>query len=162
MNDWNPLASVEPVTIPLDVSKDDDGNPRASIILRKWTGRERLAYEDALTERMLTSDQKGEETVKIGTLRLYAISLTVVGAEGFPTRPDGSELFAGGREAVEQDLLALDPATFAEIRKHALALQPLPSLGGDADDKDDADGESSLPDPSRASSPTPPGETDAP
>lgn len=155
--EWNPLASVEPVKTPLAVS-----GGRASIILRRWTGRERLAYEDAITERMLTKDGAGEETVKIGTLRLYAISLTVVGEEGFPTRPDGSRLFTGGREAVESDLLALDPDTFDEIRKRALELQPLPSAGGDESSKGDDD-ESELPDPSSASSTsqTPTGDVDA-
>jgi hypothetical protein len=156
--EWNPLAKIEPVTVPLKVS-----GGRASIILRRWTGRERLAYEDALTELMLVTDSRGEDTVKIGTMRLWAVSLTVVGCVGFPNRPDGTPLFAGNsREETEQDLLALDPDTFNEIREHALKLQPLPSAAEDEDDPDEGDGEGDLPDPSSTPSTSPTATVDAP
>lgn len=156
MSDWNPLATVEPVTLPLDVAGVlDDGSPRATITLARWSGRQRLAYEDAITSRMLTTDERdGSDTVKIGTLRLFATSLTVVGCSGFPSRADGSPLFTARpgmdlRSAVEADLLALDGATFAEIRDKAMKVQPLPSSDdgdGDENAKDDAD-EAEAPDP---------------
>lgn len=142
--EWNPLAQVTTTRHPLKVS-----GGRAAVLLRKWSGRERLAYEDALTERMLTLDQAGDETVKIGTLRLYGVSLTVVGSEGFPPRADGTPMFTGDRELREADLLALEPETYTEVREAALEYQPLPSMGGDKKDDDD---EADLEDPSRTPS----------
>lgn len=136
--EWNPLATLTTTRHPLKVS-----GGKAAILCRRWDGATRLAYEDAITERMLTEDGRGEETVKIGTLRLFAVSLTVRGSEGFPEREPGRAMFAGTREQVEADLLALDPDTFDEIRKIALDVQPLPSAKGDdaKDDEDSADGD---------------------
>lgn len=129
--EWNPLATVEPVVEPLRAS-----GGRASVTYRRWTGRERLAYEDAITERLMTKDQHDEETVKLGTLRLFAVSLTVVGSSGFPPRADGSPFLSGSREQREADLLAItDPDTFAEIRDTATRIQPLPTA--DAGDRDE-------------------------
>lgn len=138
--EWNPLAKLEPERRALAVSDMGDG-PTAWVDYRRWSGRERLAYEDALTERSMTQDQRGEDTVRLGTLRLIAVSLTIVGWEAYGvdedgtrrpiTRPDGSPMFSGDRTAVEQDLLALDPDTYDEIRRTALEIQPPPSLGGE-------------------------------
>lgn len=147
--EWNPLATTEPETHPLKAS-----GGRATVLLAPWTGRERLAYEDALTERMLTEDENGETTVRMGTLRLFAISLTIKGSTGFGV--DG--FLSGDRAKVEADLLSItDAKTFEEIRDLALKVQPLPSQDNSSDDDEDA-GE----DPSETSSTqaTPTGDVD--
>lgn len=161
MNDWNPLASVEEVEVPLDVS-----GGRATVKFAAWGGRERIAYDDALVTRCIVNDDAGEETVLLATMHLIRTALTVRGATGFPPREDGSAMFtlrAGDRslaESVERDLLALDLDTFVEIRDKAREVEPLADLGGG--DDGDEDEEAGLPDPSRASStpPTPIGETE--
>lgn len=140
--EWNPLATLETTRHPLKVS-----GGRAAILCRRWSGADRLAYEDALTERMMTKDTAGEETVKIGTLRLFAISITVRGAEGFPER-DGRPMFTGSRADVEADLLALDPDTYDEIRAIALDVQPLPSAKDTTGEDDDTAGDDPFPTPS--------------
>lgn len=158
--EWNPLAKREIVRHPLKVS-----GGRAAVLLRRWSGRERLAYEDALTERMMQLDSSGEETVRIGTLRLFAATLTIVGSEGFPVEldeRDGRAFLTGTREQIEADLLSItDTTTLDEIRKAATDVQPLPSAAGD--DQDDEDDESNLPDPSSTSRtpPTPTADVDA-
>jgi hypothetical protein len=149
--EWNPLRKLEPEWFPVEASKNAAGKPRAWVLLRKWSGRERLAYEDAITEKMLTKDTAGEETIRLGTLRLFACSLTIVGQKGFPTRVDGSALFSGERQRVQADLLDLEPDAYNEIRELALKVQPLPSENQEETAKkgdDDVD-ESALPDPSR-------------
>lgn len=140
--EWNPLASTAVQVIPLKVS-----GGRAHVHYRPWSGRERLAYEDAVAVRFLAKDAEGEESVLMGTLRLYAISLTVVGSEGFPPGPVNDSptprlFLSGTREQREADLLALDAATYTEIRETAFRVQPLPTLAGDdgpGDGDDDAD-----------------------
>jgi hypothetical protein len=149
--EWNPLAVSVAEEFPLKVS-----GGAASVLLKRWTGRERLAYEDALTERMLTTDERtGEDTVRIGTLRLYALSLTVVGSKGFPARSDGTAMFTGDRDLREADLLALEADTFNEIRELATKYQPLPRIGEDDDDASDSAGDDTS-DPSRTPSTPPP------
>lgn len=133
--EWNPLATIEPIVEPLKVS-----GGRASVTYRRWSGRERLAYEDAITERLMTKDQHDEETVLLGTLRLFATSLTVIGATGFPER-DGRPMFTGTREQREADLLACDPDTFDEIRETATRIQPLPSADKGEEKPDDGGAE---------------------
>lgn len=134
--EWNPLAELVDEIVPLEVS-----GGRATIVLRRWSGRERLAYEDAITQKMLTTDERtGEDTVKIGTLRMYAATLTIRGSSGFPVEG----FLSGPREKVEADLLSItDRETFSEILRHALRVQPLPSqesaAGDDGDDDEDGD-----------------------
>jgi hypothetical protein len=142
--EWNPLEELRPITLPLAVSRG-----RASVTFRKWSGRERLAYEDALTQRMLVrragaaagsgedDEDDDDRTVAIGTLRLFAASLTVRGSSGFPNVRDG--FLSGTREDVETDLLAItDDDTYREILELATKIQPLPSAGK-SDDKSDAE-----------------------
>lgn len=145
---WDPLAPIEPVTIPLKVS-----GGRATVTCRRWSGRQRLAYEDAVTTHMLAakdgtdpdSDDDGDSTVKLGTMRLFATSLTVIGSTGFPEQ-DGRTFLTGTREQVEADLLAItDEATFEEIRDHATKVQPLPSMDDDDDKEKPAGGDAADP-----------------
>jgi len=141
-NEWNPLRVGKVERIPLEVS-----GGRAAILCRRWSGRERLAYEDAITERLLQTEQRtGEDTIKIGSLRLFAASLTIIGSEGFETFGlDG--FLQGDRPSREEDLLKItDPDTYDEVLRHAMRVQPLPSAGGD-DDK--SKGGESAEDPSR-------------
>jgi hypothetical protein len=93
--------------------------------------------------------------VKIGTLRLFAVSLTIVGSTGFGR--DG--FLAGDRASREADLLSIsDPDTYDEILRHALEVQPLPSAKDDDEPKDAGDDE----DPSETSRthPTPTDDVD--
>lgn len=145
--EWNPLELAAPETKPLASS-----GGRASIVVRRWSGRDRLAYEDAVTEQMMTKDQRGEDTVKVGSYRLFALSLTVVGSVGFDRfasdarRADTSVPFLGGdRASREADLLLLNGDTYDEIRRIATKHQPLPRMD---DEEKDPDDESGLPDPS--------------
>lgn len=157
-SEWNPLESLEDVTRPLKVS-----GGRATVTLRKWSGRERLAYEDALTQRMLVKKARrdgeepgedDEDTVAIGTLRLYAASLTVRRSTGFPPATDGRSFLSGTREQVEGDLLTITHGeTYSEILRLALEVQPLPKAVSSDEDEDGDDGD----DPSR----TPPTQQEA-
>lgn len=142
--EWNPLQRPAPETVPLKAS-----GGQASITYRTWSGRERLAYEDALTQRLLTTDERdGSDTVKMGSLRLYAVSLTIVGSSGFEAFA-GPGFLQGDREKVEADLLKVtDSDTYGEIVAEALRVQPLPRMDG-SKGKDDDEGASSDPDPSR-------------
>lgn len=126
--EWNPLEVGKVERIPLDVS-----GGRAAILCRRWSGRERLAYEDAITERLLQTEQRtGEDTVKIGSLRLFAASLTIIGSEGFDPFVGRPGFLQGSRDEREADLLQIgDPDTYDEILRHAMRVQPLPSAGGD-------------------------------
>jgi hypothetical protein len=142
MTEWNPLARREPVTVPLECS-----GGQASATYAPWSARERLAYEDAMTTRLLTEDGAGEETVRLGTMRLVALGLTLQRLDGFPP---------GYEEPTEEHLLTLDAEVYAEILRHALEVQPLPS--GDKPDEpaaelegDTAEGGDPFPTP-----PTPP------
>lgn len=137
--EWNPLGEVTPETIPLEAS-----GGRCSIKYRRWTGRERLAYEDAITEKLLTTDERtGDDTVRLGSMRLFAASLTIVGSEGFEiVGLDG--FLQGDRESREEDLLKItDPDTYSEIIRTATRIQPLPGSenagkrDGETDDDED-------------------------
>lgn len=132
--EWNPLATTAPQRIPLKVS-----GGRATVDYRPWSGRERLAFEDAIGVRFLTKDEEGEGSVLIGSMRAYGVALTVVGSSGFPPLDERDRPFLTG--TVDQrlaDLLALDAETYDEIRSTALRIQPLPRL--DADDATPAAG----------------------
>jgi hypothetical protein len=130
--EWNPLEVGKVERIPLDVS-----GGRAAILCRRWSGRERLAYEDAITERLLQTEQRtGEDTIKIGSLRLFAASLTIIGSEGFDPFVGRPGFLQGERPEREADLLQIgDPETYDEILRHAMRVQPLPSAGGGDDEK---------------------------
>lgn len=123
---WNPLARRDPVTKPLAVSHGE-----ATATFRPWSARERLAYEDR-SLGMIGSDEAGNATMRMGRVNALAISLTIDSWTGFPekvTRPvddeDVEETFDLRRlEHVE----LLDPDTYAELAKHARAVQPLPGF----------------------------------
>lgn len=151
---WNPLQRPEPITVPIERSRDPEDPSRfASVIYQRWGGRERLAYEDAITERLLTTDERtGDDTIRLGSLRLFAVSLTIKGSTGF-------ELFGmdgflqGDRDKIEADLLLIgDPDTYSEIVAAALKVQPLPRADGSSapTEEDASDG-----DPSRTLSTSP-------
>lgn len=140
--EWNPLETLAPQRIPLKVS-----GGRAAVLYRRWSGRERLAYEDALTVKFLTPDAAGGDTVLLGSMRLYAVALTVVGTDGFPGDFDVT-MSHGSVEEKIANLLLLDPATMNEIRDTALKVQPLPRADDGLEDK----GTDAAEDPS----PTPP------
>lgn len=152
---WNPVARRDPETRPLECS-----GGRATATYRPWSARERLAYEDTLTTRMLDEDTRGEETVRLGTMKLIALTLTLDSVTGFPPEVEVDDFEVervpdpdGGKGAVrlvrkpvkrtvpfnpkdERCLLVLDSTTYGELVKHALDVQPLPSAGDD--DEDDA------------------------
>lgn len=147
---WNPLSAIPDEWRDLEVS-----GGRAAVLYRRWSGRERLAYEDAITERLLTTDERtGDDTVKLGSLRLFAATLTIKGSRGFPSplasTDNPREFLTGTRDQVEADLLSItDSATLSEILRHAREVQPLP--GQEPSSPADGDG-SSDEDPSPASS----------
>lgn len=144
---WNPLATLPDEWRDLEVS-----GGRARVLFRRWSGRERLAYDDALTSRMLTTADDGVEVVKLGTLRLFGATLTIHGSEGFPEREDGREFLTGTRDQVEADLLSItDEATLVEILRHAREVQPLPGQDAPAASPETA-AEDDDEDPSPASS----------
>lgn len=159
---WNPTDRPAAVSVPLECSRTlySDGTsdePTASITLRRWTGRERLAYDDEVTMRAMGTDSDGDLSMRFGTLRLVSTSLTVVGSNGFGNRPDGTAFLSGDRSRIEADLQALDPDTYLEIVRHADALQPRPTAGdtiGEGADGGpvDPDDDSGLPDPGPTSS----------
>jgi hypothetical protein len=151
VEEWNPLASVELVELPVPSS---DG--RASITVKPWSGRERLAYEDQLLARFLVEGkaEDGEDpagvpdVVKLATMRLVGASLTLQGSTGFPPRTDGSTMFTGSKARVEADLLALSEPVYAEIRELCLLFQPLPRAQLVTDDGDNGEGGADASDPS--------------
>lgn len=174
---WDPFASRALVTRELKVS---DGQARASF--RAWSAREKLAYEDGLTVRLMDSDRNGDDTVRIGTMRLLALALTIQSVEGFPDEITVEQVEKGKTVLVrerfdprnEDHLLALDEATYDELVEIALDVQPLPGMGKGAGDEveealrsgmlADTDGEEDGvegPDPSPTPS-TPPGATAKP
>lgn len=145
-DDWNPLATIEPETRPLKRS-----GGRISVTYRRWTGRERLAFEDILTQRMMTKDEAGGDTIKIGTLRLYASTLTIQGSTGFETFGAREGFLSGTPKEIEDDLLSItDEKLRNEIVETAREIQPLPKIGDDDEDSDggDDDGDDPFPTPS--------------
>lgn len=148
--EWNPVSTIETVRVPLEVS-----GGRAAVLLRRWSGRQRLAYDDAVVTRALATDEAGLETVKFGSLGIIRTALTVVGSDGFPGVEDG--FLAGDPAKVEADLLSItDLPTLREIITLAREHQPT-SADTTADDAPAAGGEGDA-DPSRTP-PTPQAET---
>ena len=145
--EWNPFLVPTPETRTLTSSPNG-----ASVTFARWTGRERLAYEDALTERLMTKVESDDsDTVKIGTMRLLSVALTVRGSSGFPMMSDGRAFLEGTPRQRENDLLLLgDSDVYDEIAKYALEIQPLPRVdGGDnADGEEGEEGEDPFPTPS--------------
>lgn len=157
--EWNPLAEPEPVTRELKVS-----GGKASVTYRRWTGRERLAYEDAMTVRILVLDESGDQTVLMGTLAIFQTALTVQSSDGF-----GVDGFLSGDVAKrESDLLSItDRKTLLEIVRTAREIQPPPGVDDTAektepDDPDDPDdpegGEEGDPSPTPPTPQTPTGD----
>lgn len=138
---WDPLAKRDPVTLPIKSSGGE-----ASATFRPWSGRERLAYEDAMTIRLLAEDGAGSETVRLGTMRLVALTLTLVELHGFPP---------GYEHPTEDQLLELDSGVLGELVTLSLEVQPLPSAADDEDDVEEPAEGSEGSDPSRTP-PTPP------
>lgn len=156
VHEWNPLASLEETRHPIASS---DG--RAFVILRPWSGNERITYEDQLLVRFLVDDESGSATVRLGMMRLVGTALTLRGSEGFPRRADGSAMFTGADKArVEAELLSLEPSVYQEIRDLALRVQPLPTASVSDRNDDDDGGEGQEGDDPFQTPPTP--ETEAP
>ncbi len=152
---WDPTAR------PADQSRVlKSSGGQASVVLRKWTAREHMAYEDRMTS-FLQGKDKDEPDLLLGTMRLTAACLTVQRVEGFPPGfvVTYEQTVKGKRRQVTQPfdptvpdhLLCLAPDVYSEIVSLALEVQPLPGdeapaddgKGGTdlADEDDDADGE---------------------
>ncbi len=156
---WDPTARPAEQT---RVLKTSEG--QASVVLRPWTAREHLEYENRMATFFedVTSDNP---QVLMGTMRLHAACLTVQRIEGLPdgftvtyeqdvkgkggkvTRQQVTQLF---NPKVPDHLLELGPEVYGEIVTLALEVQPLPGDQGPADDgkggtgladEDDDDGE---------------------
>lgn len=149
---WNPLAKPATTTVELECSRDEAGVAQARATFRRWGAEERLAYEDAMTTEILAKDKGGEDTVRLGVMRLLNVALTIRTVEGFPDRvvverphhdPDlrargvveeTTETFDPRKPA---HLRRLDADTFAELLEHAQKVQRLPG----APDEDAAEGD---------------------
>lgn len=150
---WDPTSDSKVTkVVELDCSRDDDGKARASVTLRRWSGRERLAYEDALFSRMLTEAADGSDMLLLGSLKSYGAALTIVDSTGFAPADDDRPFLTGTAQQREDDLLTLNVDVMDEIRAAALDFQPLPRGEVDEVEETPADSEADLPDPS----PTPP------
>lgn len=157
--EWNPLAEAEVVWRDVPSSRG-----AAKIAGRRWSGRERMAYEDAMTTAGIVVDapagdvtvDEDRTTVRMGELRLVAATLTLVDAAGFP-EIDGEPFDPSKRD----HLLAVTGRVLAEILTIAGEIQPLPGNEDDDEEPDDqADAEAGLDDPS-PTPPTPPAEPTA-
>ncbi len=143
---WDPTARPAEQTRVLKTS-----GGQASVVLRPWTAREHLEYEN----RMATffEDVTSENPqVLMGTMRLHAACLTVQRIEGLPDgftvtyeqdvkgkggkiiRQQVTQLF---NPKVPDHLLELGPEVYGEIVTLALEVQPLP---GDYRPEDDGKG----------------------
>lgn len=134
---WNPLQSSAPEVKPLRIAKDHGVD--MSITLKKWTGRERLTYEDAMTSRFLVEtsgvDDDGDtnRAMLVGSLKAYGAALTVIASQGFPPAEDGRPFLTGTHENRIADLRSIvDGDLFDEIIELALDFQPLPGSGEEA------------------------------
>lgn len=148
---WDPRAIVE------TVHEMDGSDGQARVWARPWTGAERLRYEDALAIRIATVDGDGDDTVRLGTMRLIGTALTLTRAEGFPdvVESDGDARPFDPRS--ETDLTALRQDVYAELVAFAQTVQPLPG-SEDVEDDDEAGAEAGPDvDPSRTSSTRPAG-----
>ncbi len=171
---WDPTARPAEQTRVLKTS-----GGQASVVLRPWTAREHLEYENRMATFFedVTSDNP---QILMGTMRLHATCLTVQRIEGLPdgftvtyaqdvkgkggkiTRQQVTQLF---NPKVPDHLLELGPEVYGEIVMLALEVQPLPGDqrpaddgkgGTDLADEDENDGEGEQgEDPSRTL-PTPP------
>lgn len=135
--EWNPLASTDVV----ELSVPSSGG-RAKILVKPWSGRERLTYEDQLLSRFMVPGRPDDgqepdevpDVVKLATMRLVGASLTLQGSIGFPERTDGTAMFSGGdKRRVEAELLALSTPVYEEVRGLCLRFQPLPTAQVDDD-----------------------------
>lgn len=115
---WNPIASRDPVVVPVPSSEG-----AATVTLRPWTARERLAYEDAMLVRAYTKTEEDTDTVRLGMLRLLHLSLTIVGSSGFP---DGFDVSGTDPRTREASLLSLSDEVFEELSRLAAEVQPVP------------------------------------
>ncbi len=147
---WDPTARPVDVVLPLNSSGGE-----ASVVLRRWTARERIAYEDRMTS--FYHDKKdGQSEVLIGSLRLHGACLTIQRVEGFPpgftVTYEQNVKEKGGKvrrmpvtqpfdPRLPEHLMCLSPEVFDEIVTLALEVQPLPGSEEDAADKGDEDDE---------------------
>lgn len=137
VTEWNPLASLDTVTLPVPSS-----NGAATLLVKPWSGRERLTYSDQLLSRFLTpaAAEEGQapddvpDVIKLATMRLVSASLTLQGSTGFPARSDDTSMFSGAdKRRVEQELLALAPKVYDEVLKLCTDFEPLPRAQVDED-----------------------------
>lgn len=166
---WNPLAPSDVQTFPLECSRDDDGVPQAHATFRPWSGRERLAYDDAVIASLLGKTDDGSATFRMGALTAVAISLSLVSVDGFPDELELEREVDGETRVVREPLNLRDrahlermaPEVVTELGQLARRVQPLPGFAPVEAERDDQDGEGEQgEDPSPTPS-TPPGEGDA-
>lgn len=156
---WDPKAKRIAVRKEIESSRDSRGRARAWIEVTPWGARERLAYENRMSEAIRFVLDPDNDNVKVrrvmpGKLRVMSVQLSVTGSHGFGDDADfGSEEWLG----------SLDAEVFEEVASLVLEVQPLPTLGvkkpadrkvaesGPAaqDDEDDEDGDGDEPDPTR-------------
>ncbi len=156
---WDPTARPVEQTRVLKTS-----GGQASVVLRPWTAREHLEYENRMAT-FFEDVNSDNPQILMGTMRLHAACLTVQRIQGLPegfavtytqeakgkggkvTRQQVTQLF---NPKVPDHLLELGPDVYGEIVTLALEVQPLPGDQRPADDgkggtaladEDDDDGE---------------------
>lgn len=123
---WDPTKRRDDVVHELECSRDEHGRAQATVTLRPWSTRERLAFQDAGSAGLtVTVDEETGTSlrrVRMSVVQLAHVRLTVVACTGFPD--------IGGRPFSFQDdehVLALDEDVFREVYDAATALQPVMS-----------------------------------
>lgn len=129
---WTFAPPPPPVVRSLTLYDADGGVHQASITCTPWDARARLRYSDLTSADVYDRDPiTGQSYIRMATVTLLAVSVTVTAAEGFPpvtvkrgTPDEAVETFDPTRV---DHLLALPADVLAEVRRHALDVQPLPT-----------------------------------
>lgn len=117
---WDPTAKRPEVVRELECSRDENGVAQATITLRPWSSRERLAYEDGSSAAVELDTEDGVKMrrVRMSVLTLLHLRLTIVSATGFPP---------GFDFAKREDIESLDADVLDELAYHATDVQPVPT-----------------------------------
>lgn len=77
---WDPFA--QPVDQRFEL--ESTGRRRAAVVMRAWTARQQMAYQDKLTTHIMARDVSGDPTVRLGVMNALLVASVVRRWEGFP------------------------------------------------------------------------------